>query len=175
MKRKLVLLAYYSLATRFPTQPVPGWKTGYKIRRWLVSLLAEECGKDIVVKKNAYLGSAVGLRIGDYSQLGENSRIGPHVTIGKNVLMGPDVVLMTTSHAFENPDIPIRLQGSTPVSPIVIEDDVWIGTRVIVLPGVRIGNGAIIGANSVVSKDVPPLTICAGSPARLIRTRGDRL
>jgi maltose O-acetyltransferase len=175
MKRSLALIIYYSIAKRFPTQPVPGWKIGYILRRWLISILAEECGKNVIIKKNAYLGAAHGLKIGDFSQLGENSRIGPQVTIGRNVLMGPDVVLMTTSHAFENPEIPIRLQGSPPVSPIVIEDDVWIGTRVVILPGIRIGKGAIIGANSVVSKSVPPLAIFAGSPARHIRNRGDRM
>lgn len=138
-------------------------------------MFVHDCGEHVIIKKNAYLGRAQGLRIGDYSQIGENSKIGPEVTIGRNVLMGPDVVVMTTSHAFENPDIPIRLQGSAPILPIIIEDDVWIGTRVVILPGVRIGRGSIIGANSVVSKCVPAFAIVAGAPARYIRDRGDRM
>lgn len=175
MKRKLALLLYYLIATRFPTQPVPGWKLGYAIRRKLVSILAEKCGRNVIIKQNAYLGSATGLKLGDHSQIGERSRIGPHVTIGNDVVMGPEVVLMTTSHAFEDPETPIRLQGSVPIKPIVIGDDVWIGTRVVVLPGVQIGTGSVIGANSLVTKDIPPYAVWGGVPAKHIRNRGDKL
>jgi maltose O-acetyltransferase len=175
MKRKVALFLYYTIAKRFPTQPVPGWKIGYALRRKLVSIFAENCGKNVIIKQNAYLGSAIGLSLGDNAQVGANSRIGPEVTIGNDVLMGPDVVLMTTNHAFEDPDIPIRLQGSLPIKPIVIEDDAWLGTRVIVLPGIKIGKGAIIGAHSLVTKDIPPYTIWGGVPAKYIRKRGERL
>lgn len=89
--------------------------------------------------------------------------------------MGPDVVIMTTAHAFENSEIPIRLQGALPINPIIIEDDVWIGTRVVILPGVKIGKGSVIGANSLVTKDVEPYSIMGGIPAKYIRKRGQRL
>jgi maltose O-acetyltransferase len=174
MSRKLLLLIYYALATKFPTHPVPGWRFGYALRRRLVKALSESCGKNIVVKQNAYLGSLLNFKIGDYSQIGHQARIGPNVSLGKNVVMGPDVVLMTTAHAFENPNVPIRQQGALPVRPIFIGDDVWLGTRVIVLPGVTIGNGAVVGAGSIVTKDVPSMAIVAGNPARVIRQRGDR-
>ena len=62
-------------------------------------------------------------------------------------------------------------QGFTEVDPIVIEDDVWIGARVIILKGVTIGKGSIIGAGSVVTKDVEPYSIVGGNPAKLIRKR----
>jgi maltose O-acetyltransferase len=175
MKRKLALLLYYLIATRFPTQPVPGWRIGYALRRKLVSIFAEKCGRNVIIKQNAYLGSASGLKLGDNSQIGANSRIGPQVTIGNDVVMGPDVVLMTTSHAFEDPDTPIRLQGSLPIRPISIGDDVWIGTRVIVLPGVRIGKGSVIGASSLVTKDIPSYAVWGGVPAKHLRNRGEKL
>jgi maltose O-acetyltransferase len=174
MKRKLALLLYYTFASKFPTQPAPGWRIGYALRRKLVSIFAQECGQNVIIKQNAYLGSAIGLKLGDYAQIGANARIGPEVTIGRDVLMGPDVVLMTTAHAFEECDIPIRLQGALPIRPITVEDDVWIGTRVVVLPGVTIGKGAVIGANSLVTKNIPPYTIWGGVPARFIRNRGER-
>lgn len=174
MKRKIALFFYYAIAVRFPTQPVPGWKLGYALRRFLVSIFADACGKEIIVKQNAYLGSAIGLKVGDHSQLGANSRIGPHVTIGNHVLMGPDAVIMTTSHAFEDPDRLIRLRGADSIRPIMIGDDVWIGTRCVILPGITIGNGAVIGANSVVTKDVLPYSIVGGVPAKFIRMRGER-
>jgi acetyltransferase-like isoleucine patch superfamily enzyme len=53
--------------------------------------------------------------------------------------------------------------------PVIIEDDVWIGTRAVILPGVRIGYGSVIGAGSIVTEDVPPLTVVAGAPAKLIK------
>ena len=175
MKKQLALFAYYAAAIRLPTQPVPGWRLGYRLRRILIRAIAEECGSGVIVKQNAYVGSGRGLRIGRDSQLGANSRIGPFTVIGDNVVMGPDVVIMTTSHAFEDPAKPIRLQGELPVKPVRIGDDVWIGTRVVILPGVTLGNGCVIGAGSVVTRDIPPFAIAAGNPARVLRRRGDRV
>ncbi|MFQ5468941.1 MAG: acyltransferase, partial [Gammaproteobacteria bacterium] len=115
--KKIYLIIYYLLGVRFPTQPVPGYKIGYKLRRILIQHIAEECGRDIVVKQGCYVGSGVGLRIGDRSQLGHNAKIGQFVTIGDDVVMGPDVVIMANSHAFDNLDIPINQQGALPVRP----------------------------------------------------------
>ena len=175
LKKKIALVFYYTFATHFPTQPMPGYKIGYFLRRLLLGFIAEECGQDIIVKQHAYIGKGLGLKIGDRSQIGHNSRIGQHVTIGDDLLMGPDVVIMTSSHAFENPDIRINKQGPLPANPVNIGNDVWIGTRAIILPGVVIGNHAIIGAGSVVTKDIPEKAIACGNPAKVIRYRGDRL
>lgn len=174
MRRAIYLGLYYMLAKRFPTQPVPGWRMGYAARRFLVTRIVKECGAGVIVKQNAYFGTGADLRIGARSQLGENSRIGHSVRIGSDVVMGPDVVIMTSAHAFEDPRTPINRQGALPVKPVEIGDDVWIGTRVVIMPGVRIGNGAVVGANTVVTKDVPALGIITGAPARLIRYRGER-
>ncbi len=163
---------YYGVATHFPTQPMPGYKTGYRFRRILLNHIAESCGEDIIVKQHAYIGSGTGLRIGNRSQLGHNLRLGQYVTIGDDVVMGPDIVIMANAHAFDSLDIPVNQQGALPVRPVVIGNDVWIGTRAIILPGVRIGNQAVIGAGSVVTKDVPERAIVGGNPARIIRYRG---
>jgi len=69
--------------------------------------------------------------------------------------------------------IPMNRQGWSEDRPVCIEDDVWIGSRVILLPGVRIGKGSIVGAGSVVTRDVEPYAIVAGNPARKIRSRID--
>lgn len=174
VKKVLFLFAYYLVAIRFPTQPVPGWRFGYWLRRRLMEGIAERCGRGVVVKQNAYVGSGRGLCIGNDSQLGDNCRIGPNVTIGDDVVMGPDVVIMTTSHAFEDPTQLVRRQGELPVRPVRIGNDVWIGTRVIILPGVAVGDGSVIGAGSVVTCNVPAFAIAAGNPARVLRRRGDR-
>lgn len=86
------------------------------------------------------------------------------ITLGENVLVGPKVNIITINH---DPDPQNR--SATYGRPVVIEDKVWIGINATILPGVRIGYGAIIGANSVVTKDVPPMTVVAGNPARIIK------
>lgn len=86
------------------------------------------------------------------------------ITIGNDVFIGPKVNLITINH---DPDPDNR--SATYGRPIVIEDKVWIGINSTILPGVKIGYGAIIGAGSVVTKDVEPMTIVAGNPARVIK------
>lgn len=174
LKKGICLAIYYGLARWFPTQPMPGWRLGYAFRRLLIKHIAVQVGKSVFVKHNAQIGAGVGLVIGDRSQLGHNCRIGNNVTIGCDVLMGPDVVIMTSAHAFDEPNIPINSQGALPIRAVTIGDDVWIGTRVIIMPGVTIGRGAVIGAGAVVTKDVPAFGIVGGVPAKLIRYRGNR-
>lgn len=85
--------------------------------------------------------------------------------------MGPDVIIMTSSHNVESTFLPMNQQGSLPKQKVIIGDDVWIGTRVIILPGVRVGTGSIIGAGAVVTKDVPDYAIVGGVPAKIIKFR----
>ena len=86
------------------------------------------------------------------------------IEIGNDVFIGPKVNLITINHD-ENPDNRSATYGRR----IVIEDKVWIGINSTILPGVRIGYGAIVGAGSVVTKNVEPMTIVAGNPARVIK------
>jgi len=86
-------------------------------------------------------------------------------------MMGPDVMIYTQNHRFDRIDIPMIEQGNTEPKPVVIEDDVWIAARSIILPGVTIGKGAVIAAGAVVTKDVPPYTVVGGVPARKIKLR----
>jgi acetyltransferase-like isoleucine patch superfamily enzyme len=89
-----------------------------------------------------------------------------NITIGDRVSIAPRVTLITSSHPNNS-----RIRDFAPLAegPIVIEDDAWLGAGCVVLPGVRIGRGAVVGANSVVTEDVPPLHIVAGQPARAVR------
>lgn len=172
--KNTALVLYYAIAARLPGQPFPGYRMAQRLRRLLIQRIAERCGVDVVVKPRCYIGKGEGLRIGDRSQLGENARIGRDVTLGTDVVMGPDVVIMTSAHAFEALDRPVNQQGALPIRPVVVGHDVWIGTRVIILPGVTIGDQAVIGAGAVVTKDVPARAVVAGNPARVIRYRGER-
>ena len=123
----------------------------------------------------AYFGTGKNIEMGDYSQLGINCKVEEDLVLGDYVLMGPDVVIFSSSHEYKNPDVPIMLQGGIERKPVVIGNDVWIGTRVIIMPGVHIGNHVIIGANSVVTHDIPDYSVAAGSPARVVRNRKEEV
>lgn len=173
--KTISLMVYYSIGTKFPTGPAPTSRVGYFLKNTLLKFISDECGDNILIKHGCYFGKGNGLKVGNNSQLGQNAKIDSHVTIGDNVLMGPDVMILTTRHAFENIHIPINQQGVLPISPVIIGNDVWIGARAIILPGVKIEDKAVIGAGSVVTKNVPKGVIVGGNPARKIRHRGDRL
>ena len=92
------------------------------------------------------------MEIGDNSGIGIDCTLYGKVLIGRDVMMGPECKFFTINHETKNLSIPMRLQGTTPEKEIIIGDNVWIGTRVIILPGVKIGSGSIIGADSIVTK-----------------------
>lgn len=142
-------------------------------RRWCARALFESVGQEVNIEKGARFGSGAGINIGDFSGIGINASLPIAIDIGKNVMMGPDVLVLNQNHRFDRTDIPMRLQGYEPIEPVEIKDDVWIGTRATILPGVTIGAGAIVAACSVVTKDVPENAIVAGNPAKVIRTRSN--
>ena len=91
-----------------------------------------------------------------------------NITIGDDVLVASDVFIINYNHGL-SPLTKSYLENDLDVSEVIIEDGVWIGNNVIVLPGVRIGRKSIIGAGSVVTKDVPDYSIAVGNPARVIK------
>jgi acetyltransferase-like isoleucine patch superfamily enzyme len=98
---------------------------------------------------------------------------GGSITIGNGVHIAPHVIIFAANHIFADTDIPIYKQG-TEKAPIVIEDDVWVASNVVITAGVRIGRGSVIGAGAVVTKDIPPWSVAVGVPARVIRTRKEQ-
>ena len=86
-------------------------------------------------------------------------------------MMGPDVLIFTSNHRFSRLDIPMIEQGSSARKGVVIGNDVWIGERAIIMPGVEVGDGAVVGAGAVVRKSVPPLAIVIGNPAEIVDYR----
>ena len=135
------------------------------IRYVVAKGIIKKCGRNVNIQNRARFGH--NLVIGDNSGLGENSRIGGNTIIGKNVMMAPDVIVCTENHRY----IGTGYDGFE-AKQVVIKDNVWIGYRVIILPGVSIGKNAIIGAGAVVTRDVPPNAIVGGVPARVIKMRG---
>ncbi|KAK1933799.1 Maltose O-acetyltransferase [Phytophthora citrophthora] len=108
------------------------------------------------------------IRIGDNVQMNFDCVFldGCPITIGDRVMLAPNVQLYTASHPLDPEE---RSSGLEIGKPITIEDDVWIGGNATVVPGVTIGRGAVIGAGSVVTKDVPPMCVYAGNPAKFIK------
>jgi maltose O-acetyltransferase len=172
--KTLATLFYYSIATRMPQPPFPGGNLGHWLRARMCRLIFLKCGDGIVVRPHAFFGSGCDIEIGDFSEIGLNAYLNRDVKIGKHVLMGQNVTILTTRHEFENPNIPIHEQGTSERRPVRVGDDVWIGANSILLPGITIGDGAVIGAGSVVTRDIPPFAVVAGNPARVIRRRGER-
>jgi len=168
----LVYVFYISIAKRLPasTTRIFGG-ISKKVRALCVSVLFESCGSNVNIEYGADFGSGGKLQIGDYSGIGINCQVPFNIKIGKHVMMGPDVVVLDQNHRFDKVDVPIMFQGYVQYDPVVIQDDVWIGCRAVIMPGVKIGQGAIIGAAAVVTKDVPAYAIVGGNPAKIIRLR----
>jgi acetyltransferase-like isoleucine patch superfamily enzyme len=122
-------------------------------------------GEGIVVshKHLLSLGDRVGIKAVHINASGG-------VTIGNDCLIGPGVKIWSANHRVQDPDVLIFAQGYDH-APVVLEEDVWLGANAVVLPGVRIGRGAVVAAGAVVTKDVPPMTVVGGVPAKPIGLR----
>lgn len=165
---------YYGIAQHLPksTMPVVG-KMSKMFRRWCCKHMFAECGQQLNVEQGAYFGNGKDIKAGIYVGLGKNFIMHNRLlTIDDYLMMGEDVMFLGSGHGFDRLDVPMGQQESKEKTPLYIAGDVWIGARVVVLPGCkRIGHGAIIGAGSVVTKDVPDYAIVGGNPAKLIRYR----
>lgn len=169
--KSFLLYLYYSIAIWLPDPPRPIGGICLSFRTWLASKIFLKAGKNIKVGRNTRFGSGRNIEIGSFTGLNTNCWIGNDTIIGSDVMFGPEVIILSGSHNFERTDIPMREQGATQRKPVVIGDDVWIGTRAIILPGIKIGSHSIVGAGSVVTKDVPEYAIVAGNPAVIKKFR----
>lgn len=170
MKRKIVLAIYYLLLRHLPRTDFFSIKWVRKLRSNVGYCLFDHYGGGNI-EKEAYFGDGRGLYMGTGSGLGVNCQIQRPCHIGDYVLMGPDVVIFTMNHKADRTDIPIGAQGMTGKRKVTIGNDVWIGQRAMIMPGVTVGDGSIIAAGAVVTKDVPPYSIVGGIPARVLKTR----
>ena len=140
-----------------------------RFRAFCGKLILAECGKKVNIEKGAVFSSKV--RLGDRSGIGVNAYIAGTCYVGKDVMMGPQCIIYTRNHKFDDVTTTMRGQGFQEEKPVYIGDDVWIGGRVTILPGVHIGSHSIIGAGAVVTKDVPEWAIVAGNPATIKKFR----
>ena len=167
IKKKLLFVFYKLTAAWLPISQRSSFAKA--MRGFWAKRIVQKMGKNVNIERWAVFGPL--LEIGDHSGIGINCEVYGPVSIGKDVMMGPEVVIYTSGHKYDRLDVPMRMQGNTEAKPVVIEDDVWIGRRVIILPGVTIGKGCIIGAGAVVTKDIPPYSVAAGVPAKVVKVR----
>lgn len=167
VKRSVCRRLYYGIGIKLKSSVQS--QRAQKIRYWLGSRFVESCGKHVNFERGARFNPE--LSIGDYSGVGVNCLVSGRTYIGSHVMMGPDCIMYSYSHAHDRLDIPMDQQGFEEPTPIHIGDDVWVGARVIILPGVNIGSHCIIGAGAVVTKDVPDYAVVGGVPAKVIRYR----
>lgn len=169
--KTIYLFLYYLIAKKLPASTRPGGTLAKKIRYILCKKIFNKCGIGVNVEYGADFGRGKDIEIGDNSGIGYNARVSGPVKIGKQVMMGPDVMILALSHEYADPNISIGEQGIRKPRQIIIGDGVWIGARAIILPGVKVGMNSIVGAGSVVTKNIPPYSVAAGNPARVVRRR----
>lgn len=170
VKRLIGKIIYHSIGMHLPMSSAKISFNSRKIRQFCAKLiLGERCGDWVNIEPGVHFGDDV--KIGFGSGVGKNGTVANGVTIGQYVMIGQEVLMITSNHRFDRLDIPMGHQGMAEMKPIVIGDDVWIGARVTILPGVHIGNGCVIGAGSVVTKNIPDYEIWGGNPAHYIRSR----
>lgn len=129
-------------------------------------------GSNIVINGEVYVDNLENLHMGNYVFLNDKMRINSMSTvkIGNNVIFGPEVILWSTDHNYKNAEF-IPYDYNLVNAGIEIGDNVWVGGRSTILPGVKISEGAIVGMGSVVTKDVPYCAIVGGNPAKILKYR----
>ncbi len=147
-----------SIFSSFPSQHV---------RKWFLRLMGAKIAKGVPVYGGTEYRYPKGLVIGKGSSIGHravlDARMG--LTIGANVVLATEVMIWTLHHNYN--DVNFKSEGA----PIVIEDYAWLGSRCTILPGVTIGEGAVIAAGAVVTKNVPPYAVFGGVPAKQVAQR----
>lgn len=165
--------AYYGVFTHLPRSFAPGGKLGAVARRVAAERLLDRCGQGVNIEHGATFGSGSGITLGARSGIGIDADLHGTITIGDDVMMGPRCSIFSRNHRSDDVTRPMNTQGFEADKPVVIGDDVWLGSNVTVLPGVHIGSGSIVAAGAVVSADVPPYSVVGGVPARVLRSRLD--
>lgn len=143
-----------------------------RFRAFCTRLILDECGSNVNIEKGADF--ALNIKIGNNSGIGKNSIVGAYTQIGDNVMMGEACFIYARNHKTDRLDVPMCIQGFEEYRPVVISDDVWIGARVTILPGAKIGKGVIIGAGAVITGEIPDYAVVGGVPARIIKYRNQQ-
>lgn len=168
------LVFYYSIAQFLPRTFWPGGMFFSWIRTVLLRGMGCAVGMKCELEPLVDVGLRPNIQIGSYCQINKGAVL-RNVKIGDYVMVAPEVVFLDRFHKTDRVNVPMVLQGIERFEQTVIEDDVWIGQRAIVMPGINIGKGTIVGAGAVVTKDVPAYSVVGGVPAKIIKSRLEKL
>ena len=141
----------------------------YRLYRTMKSV-----GRNVHICPGYSFTAAGNITIGDHVWIGKHltAKAEGGLSIGKGTIISQNCEIWTSNHNYDSDDlVTIPYDKRFILKPVSIGENVWIGSRVIILPGVTIGEGAVIGAGTVVSRDVPACAVCAGNPARVIKYR----
>ena len=153
-----------------PCTYYPGGKYFTRFRALCIRQMTGSQCLELEIESNVLIGNGGDVKIGDRCQINEECRI-RNAIIGDNVMIAPEVMILHSGHSCERVDIPMRDQSPKYFSPTIIEDDVWIGSRALIMHGLKIGKGSIVAAGAVVTTNVEPYSIVGGNPAKLIKMR----
>lgn len=172
---------YWVLADRIgPDIPWTHWKLHFKSSmRSLCEKKFKSFSEGAEFRPGAYAISCSNISIGKRVVIRPNSMLfadprneGAGITLEDDVMLGSGVQIYVANHRFDNTQIPIIDQGHHASSPVTLKRGCWIGANSIILPGVVIGENTVIGAGSVVTKNIPPRVVAVGNPAKIIREIG---
>jgi maltose O-acetyltransferase len=135
--------------------------------------IPKNIGVKVVISKDCNFSHPENVVIYDYVYIGPRARVSSYgkVVFGKGTIIGPDLVIHTANHNYQKDIKTIPYDAELDIKDVVINDAVWIGSNVIILPGVKIGKGSVIASGSVVTKEVSDYSIIGGNPAKLIKMR----
>lgn len=169
--QKLKLIIYYLFIQYLPHSRLIGFSN--VIRMWYVAKVLKimPFDKNSKFESGIYLSDARNLKIGKHVRINENAFLQGSITIGDYAMIAPNVSIYSKTHNYHDINIPMVQSGESETKTVSIENDVWVGINVVILPGITIGKGSIIGANAVVTKNVEPYSIMGGIPAKLLRKR----
>ena len=172
MKRSTLVLVYSSYSFFLNLGLLLMELLPYPLRIIVFKLLLGKLGKEVLIDYGTYFRYPRKISIGNGVSINRGCELyaahlamGGTITIGNNVALGPHVKVFAGGHDYNTTDL-VDTAG-----PVVIHDFVWIGGNSTILPGVQVGEGAVIGAGSVVTRDIPPYSIAVGNPARVIKSR----
>ena len=141
----------------------------WSVRKDIVPFNPFSLGKYSVIEDFSVVNNFVGaVNIGDYTRIGLNNVVIGPVKIGNHVNIAQGVIMSGLDHNFDNVSVRIDEQGVS-TALITIEDDVWVGSNVVITKGIKLGKHSVVAAGSVVNRDVPPFSVVAGAPARVVK------
>lgn len=144
----------------------------HKIRFWLYKRRLKSCGELVRFSSGVKLFKPKNITVGNNVRIGNNCILSGEggINIGNNISFGPQVIIWSANHNFDTPEtLPYDKEYIS--KEVNIEDNVWIGARATIVPGVRIHEGAVIGMGAVVTKDVPEGAVVGGNPAKILKYR----